>query len=176
MTTRLSFPALSPDQLVAFADNEYARFLPVLPSASRPQYCAVARYPRMEQRSLLSYPDASVRPSTNTSSKMRTQTALTRHKRRPSACVRCRRRKVRCDGAVPACSNCAKAGVDCLEGRAASAVSRRWLSSLVLCYLLISIDLLVDYTIWNGGFESWKDWRHRPCATILIMLRVPTIA
>ncbi|GLA87636.1 hypothetical protein AtubIFM56815_002062 [Aspergillus tubingensis] len=55
---------------------------------------------------------------------MRTQTALIRHKRRPSACVRCRRRKVRCDGAVPACSNCAKAGVDCLEGRAASAVSR----------------------------------------------------
>lgn len=130
----------------------------------------------MEQRSLLSYPTELVRPSANTTSKTRTPTAPTRHKRRPSACVRCRRRKVRCDGAVPACSNCARAGVDCLEGRAASAVSRRWLSSLVLCRLLISIDLLVDYTISNGVFESWKDWSHCRYAIMLIMLRVPTIA
>ncbi|KAL4789676.1 hypothetical protein BDV19DRAFT_396740 [Aspergillus venezuelensis] len=46
------------------------------------------------------------------------------HRRRALACIRCRRRKVRCDGAEPACSNCAKAGEECFAGRAASAVSR----------------------------------------------------
>lgn len=56
-------------------------------------------------------------------------TARSPLRRRPLACVRCRRRKVRCDGAVPACSNCAKAGEECFEGRAASAVSRRFVMS-----------------------------------------------
>ncbi|KAL4733291.1 fungal-specific transcription factor domain-containing protein [Aspergillus similis] len=54
----------------------------------------------------------------------RTAAVRTPHRRRALACIRCRRRKVRCDGALPACSNCAKAGEECFEGRAASAVSR----------------------------------------------------
>ncbi|GCB25434.1 positive regulator of purine utilization [Aspergillus awamori] len=78
----------------------------------------------MEQPSPPWYPTTEVRPSANALSKTHSSTTSTRHKRRPAACVRCRRRKVRCDGAVPTCSNCAKAGVDCMEGRAASAVSR----------------------------------------------------
>ncbi|KAL4900394.1 hypothetical protein BDW74DRAFT_188244 [Aspergillus multicolor] len=53
-----------------------------------------------------------------------TTAGRTRIRRRALACVRCRRRKVRCDGALPACSNCAKAGEECFEGRAASSVSR----------------------------------------------------
>ncbi|KAL3462656.1 hypothetical protein BJX64DRAFT_299409 [Aspergillus heterothallicus] len=45
-------------------------------------------------------------------------------RRRPLACVRCQRRKVRCDSGVPACSNCAKAGVECVEGQVRGLVSR----------------------------------------------------
>ncbi|CEJ61373.1 hypothetical protein PMG11_09908 [Penicillium brasilianum] len=45
-------------------------------------------------------------------------------RRRPLACLRCRRRKVRCDGASPACSNCTRAGAECFEGRSESAISR----------------------------------------------------
>lgn len=45
-------------------------------------------------------------------------------RRRPLACSRCRRRKVRCDGASPACSNCARAGVECFEGFSGPAISR----------------------------------------------------
>ncbi|KAH8433837.1 Zn(II)2Cys6 transcription factor [Aspergillus melleus] len=51
-------------------------------------------------------------------------------RRRPLACLRCRRRKVRCDGGVPACSNCAKAHVECFEGLAQAEVSRSRLSYL----------------------------------------------
>lgn len=63
-------------------------------------------------------------------SQHQSQTPTTRSplRRRPLACVRCRRRKVRCDGAAPACSNCAKAGEECFEGRAASAVSKRFVT------------------------------------------------
>jgi hypothetical protein len=32
-----------------------------------------------------------------------------------TACQRCRTRKIRCDGALPACRSCVKAGVDCIE-------------------------------------------------------------
>ncbi|RDW64565.1 fungal specific transcription factor domain-containing protein [Aspergillus mulundensis] len=53
-----------------------------------------------------------------------TPTGRTRIRRRALACVRCRRRKVRCDGALPACSNCARADEECFEGRATSSVSR----------------------------------------------------
>lgn len=35
--------------------------------------------------------------------------------KKPNACVRCRHRKVKCDGLLPACSNCAKACVPCEE-------------------------------------------------------------
>ncbi|KAB8231324.1 transcription factor domain-containing protein [Aspergillus alliaceus] len=49
-------------------------------------------------------------------------------RRRPLACVRCR--KVRCDGGTPACSNCARAGVECFEGTPGSAVARSRLQYL----------------------------------------------
>ncbi|KAK1980165.1 fungal-specific transcription factor domain-containing protein [Colletotrichum cereale] len=32
------------------------------------------------------------------------------------ACSRCQRRKIRCDGQLPACNNCGKAGVACTDG------------------------------------------------------------
>ncbi|KAL7276944.1 hypothetical protein RUND412_000037 [Rhizina undulata] len=32
-----------------------------------------------------------------------------------TACQRCRTRKIRCDGALPACKSCVKAGVECME-------------------------------------------------------------
>ncbi|EOD48220.1 Pyrimidine pathway regulatory protein 1 [Neofusicoccum parvum] len=35
--------------------------------------------------------------------------------KKPVACVRCRHRKVKCDGLLPACSNCQKARVPCEE-------------------------------------------------------------
>ncbi|KAJ6012644.1 hypothetical protein N7522_002999 [Penicillium canescens] len=44
--------------------------------------------------------------------------------RRHIACVRCRRRKQRCDALLPACTNCARAGVECFQGPSASNVSR----------------------------------------------------
>ncbi|KAL2831339.1 hypothetical protein BJY01DRAFT_108442 [Aspergillus pseudoustus] len=31
------------------------------------------------------------------------------------ACVRCRAKRVKCDGGIPACSNCARAGVPCVD-------------------------------------------------------------
>ncbi|XHG07851.1 hypothetical protein AWENTII_010983 [Aspergillus wentii] len=46
------------------------------------------------------------------------------------ACARCRRRKVRCDGILPACTNCAKAGVECFEGNSTWDVSRKRLHYL----------------------------------------------
>ncbi|RPA93905.1 hypothetical protein L873DRAFT_1703538 [Choiromyces venosus 120613-1] len=36
-------------------------------------------------------------------------------KKTVTACQRCRTRKIRCDGTLPACKNCVKAGVDCIE-------------------------------------------------------------
>ena len=32
-----------------------------------------------------------------------------------TACQRCRTRKIRCDGVLPACRSCVKAGVECIE-------------------------------------------------------------
>lgn len=32
-----------------------------------------------------------------------------------TACQRCRTRKIKCDGVLPACKSCVKAGVDCIE-------------------------------------------------------------
>lgn len=40
---------------------------------------------------------------------------LRRPRRRPLACQRCRRRKVKCDTLLPSCSNCIKADVPCEE-------------------------------------------------------------
>ena len=34
-------------------------------------------------------------------------------RKRPRACRRCHQRKVRCDGALPACANCSKHGIEC---------------------------------------------------------------
>ncbi|KAL4987428.1 fungal-specific transcription factor domain-containing protein [Aspergillus falconensis] len=65
-----------------------------------------------------------MRPNLDLPPQNRASAVRTPHRRRALACVRCRRRKVRCDGALPACSNCAKAGEECFEGREASAVSR----------------------------------------------------
>lgn len=45
--------------------------------------------------------------------------------RRHVACVRCRRRKQRCDGLLPACANCSRAGVGCIQDVTSSNVSRR---------------------------------------------------
>ncbi|KAG0131511.1 putative fungal-specific transcription factor [Tuber indicum] len=36
-------------------------------------------------------------------------------KKTVTACQRCRTRKIRCDGALPACKSCVKAGVECIE-------------------------------------------------------------
>ncbi|KAI1077369.1 hypothetical protein F5B20DRAFT_552233 [Whalleya microplaca] len=59
------------------------------------------------------------------------------------ACHRCQRRKIRCDGGLPRCSNCAKSGVDCTDGESSrsralprvyiSSIQRRidWLESIV---------------------------------------------
>ncbi|KAF8864018.1 hypothetical protein BDZ45DRAFT_685576 [Acephala macrosclerotiorum] len=33
-----------------------------------------------------------------------------------TACVRCQRRKIKCDGRIPACSSCNKSGVPCVNG------------------------------------------------------------
>ncbi|RAK94094.1 hypothetical protein BO79DRAFT_233929 [Aspergillus costaricaensis CBS 115574] len=68
------------------------------------------------------------------SSPLSEMSSLQSTRRRPIACLRCRRRKVRCDGASPACSNCARARIECFEGVAGSAVSKsrlRYLESRV---------------------------------------------
>ncbi|KAL3425440.1 aconitate hydratase [Phlyctema vagabunda] len=44
-----------------------------------------------------------------------TSTGLRRAKKVRSACERCRYRRIKCDGHVPACGNCAKAGVGCVD-------------------------------------------------------------
>ncbi|KAJ5232405.1 hypothetical protein N7468_005361 [Penicillium chermesinum] len=44
--------------------------------------------------------------------------------RRHAACLRCRRRKQRCDGQLPACANCSRAGADCLQGVTSHSLSR----------------------------------------------------
>ncbi|KAF2182383.1 hypothetical protein K469DRAFT_728575 [Zopfia rhizophila CBS 207.26] len=52
----------------------------------------------------------SPRPATETS-----ENTPPHQGRRPLACQRCRRRKVRCDALTPSCSNCLKAGVPCTQ-------------------------------------------------------------
>ncbi|KAH8665189.1 fungal-specific transcription factor domain-containing protein [Tricladium varicosporioides] len=32
------------------------------------------------------------------------------------ACLRCQRRKIRCDGVIPSCGSCSKGGVECIDG------------------------------------------------------------
>lgn len=48
-----------------------------------------------------------------------------------TACQRCRTRKIRCDGALPACRSCVKAGVQCIEVDRSgdNNLPRRWASS-----------------------------------------------
>lgn len=41
--------------------------------------------------------------------------ASSQKKKIVTACLRCRTRKIRCDGTLPACRSCVKAGVDCIE-------------------------------------------------------------
>lgn len=43
------------------------------------------------------------------------QVGSTSKKKVVTACQRCRTRKIRCDGALPACKSCVKAGVECIE-------------------------------------------------------------
>ncbi|KAL4812531.1 fungal-specific transcription factor domain-containing protein [Aspergillus spinulosporus] len=40
---------------------------------------------------------------------------VTPHKKVRLACRRCRAKRIRCDGGIPACSNCAKAAVPCVD-------------------------------------------------------------
>lgn len=42
-------------------------------------------------------------------------TSGTAKKKVVTACQRCRTRKIRCDGVLPSCKSCVKAGVDCIE-------------------------------------------------------------
>ncbi|KFY14286.1 hypothetical protein V492_02725 [Pseudogymnoascus sp. VKM F-4246] len=48
------------------------------------------------------------------------------------ACLRCQRRKIRCDGAVPSCGSCSKAGVECTDGGKLDGIDspRAYISSL----------------------------------------------
>ncbi|KAL4962537.1 transcription factor domain-containing protein [Aspergillus stella-maris] len=63
-----------------------------------------------------------------------------RRSRNRAACKRCQRRKIRCDGHVPSCGSCRKAGVECVndgmqEVHRSYIVSRenriRWLESII---------------------------------------------
>ncbi|KAL6886021.1 hypothetical protein GGI43DRAFT_277865 [Trichoderma evansii] len=48
------------------------------------------------------------------------------------ACLRCQRRKIRCDGAVPSCGSCSKTGVECIDGGKFDGIEspRAYISSL----------------------------------------------
>ncbi|KAL6895202.1 DNA-binding domain-containing protein [Trichoderma longibrachiatum] len=47
-----------------------------------------------------------------------------------AACVRCQKRKIRCDGVLPACSGCQKAGVRCVDGGTSREIPRNYLTDL----------------------------------------------
>ncbi|KIX97987.1 uncharacterized protein Z520_06066 [Fonsecaea multimorphosa CBS 102226] len=47
-----------------------------------------------------------------------------------AACVRCQKRKIRCDGAVPACGACRKAGASCVGGGAGRDIPRSYVHDL----------------------------------------------
>ncbi|OQV03995.1 Fungal Zn2-Cys6 binuclear cluster domain-containing protein [Cladophialophora immunda] len=47
-----------------------------------------------------------------------------------AACVRCQKRKIRCDGAVPACGACRKAGANCVGGGASRDIPRGYVHDL----------------------------------------------
>ncbi|KUJ15287.1 uncharacterized protein LY89DRAFT_750611 [Mollisia scopiformis] len=69
------------------------------------------------------YETPEVEPSRRTSSR--------RAPRIRTACVRCQRRKIKCDGRVPSCSSCSKAGVPCVDGgRQQDKYPRAYIASL----------------------------------------------
>ncbi|KAJ4854487.1 fungal specific transcription factor domain-containing protein [Trichoderma breve] len=47
-----------------------------------------------------------------------------------AACVRCQKRKIRCDGVLPSCSGCQKAGVRCVDGGTSREIPRNYLTEL----------------------------------------------
>ncbi|UKZ64058.1 uncharacterized protein TrAtP1_005278 [Trichoderma atroviride] len=47
-----------------------------------------------------------------------------------AACVRCQKRKIRCDGVLPACTGCQKAGVRCVDGGTSREIPRNYLTDL----------------------------------------------
>ncbi|OJJ86555.1 uncharacterized protein ASPGLDRAFT_64815 [Aspergillus glaucus CBS 516.65] len=47
-----------------------------------------------------------------------------------AACVRCQKRKIRCDGRIPGCSTCQKARVNCVDGGASRDISRSYINDL----------------------------------------------
>ncbi|KAH0846682.1 Zn(II)2Cys6 transcription factor [Fonsecaea pedrosoi] len=47
-----------------------------------------------------------------------------------AACVRCQKRKIRCDGALPACSACRKAGTPCVGGGTSRDIPRSYVQDL----------------------------------------------
>ncbi|OBT98104.2 hypothetical protein VE01_03862 [Pseudogymnoascus verrucosus] len=48
------------------------------------------------------------------------------------ACLRCQRRKIRCDGVIPSCGSCSKAGAECMDGGKLDGIDspRAYISSL----------------------------------------------
>ncbi|EXJ72000.1 uncharacterized protein A1O5_04503 [Cladophialophora psammophila CBS 110553] len=47
-----------------------------------------------------------------------------------AACVRCQKRKIRCDGALPACGACRKAGANCVGGGTSRDIPRSYVHDL----------------------------------------------
>ena len=76
--------------------------------------------PSISSQSLGKPPPNFNRSRSASTSSLSTSTAATpvpgaAKKKTVTACQRCRTRKIRCDGALPACKSCVKAGVDCIE-------------------------------------------------------------
>ncbi|PWY93686.1 hypothetical protein BO94DRAFT_564044 [Aspergillus sclerotioniger CBS 115572] len=47
-----------------------------------------------------------------------------------TACARCQKRKIRCDGVAPVCGGCQRARVDCIEGTSFRDISRSYVDEL----------------------------------------------
>ncbi|KAK5991734.1 Positive regulator of purine utilization-like protein [Cladobotryum mycophilum] len=47
-----------------------------------------------------------------------------------AACVRCQKRKIRCDGVLPICSACQKAGARCIDGGTSRQIPRNYMTEL----------------------------------------------
>ncbi|KAH6673288.1 fungal-specific transcription factor domain-containing protein [Halenospora varia] len=78
-------------------------------------------------------PDSSVgNPSSPTRTASNPHSRTRRTLRVRVACLRCQRRKIRCDGVVPSCGSCSKGGVECIDGGKLDGIDspRAYISSL----------------------------------------------